>query len=109
MDFAVIKTGGKQYKVAAGDTLTVEKLPDYKEGGKLKFEEVLLMADGTKTVVGDPLIKGAVVEAEFVAEGKGKKILVLRYKNKTNYRKKKGHRQPYTKVKISKINYRAAS
>ncbi len=103
MDFAVIKTGGKQYKVAAGDILTVEKLSGYEEGGKLTFGEVLLVADGDKTMVGDPLIKGASVEAEFVAEGKGKKILVLRYKNKTNYRKKKGHRQPYTKVKISKI------
>ncbi|MEK7136629.1 MAG: 50S ribosomal protein L21 [Patescibacteria group bacterium] len=104
MNFAVIKTGGKQYKIAEGDILTVEKLPDFKEGGKVKFEEVLLVESGEKTQIGTPTVPGAVVEAEFVAEGKGKKVIVLRYKNKVNYRKLKGHRQPFSKVKISKIS-----
>ncbi|OHA58661.1 MAG: 50S ribosomal protein L21 [Candidatus Vogelbacteria bacterium RIFOXYD1_FULL_44_32] len=104
MNFAVIKTGGKQYKVAEGDILTVEKLPDFKDNGKLKFDEVLLVEAGGKATIGTPTIKGVTVDAEFVEEGKGAKKLVLRYKNKVNYRKLKGHRQPYTKVKILKIN-----
>ncbi|MDQ5958087.1 MAG: large subunit ribosomal protein [Patescibacteria group bacterium] len=104
MNFAVIKTGGKQYKVAEGDILTVEKLPDLKVGDKIKFEEVLLVEKDGKADIGTPFVKGVAVEADFVEGGLGIKKLVLRYKNKINYRKLKGHRQPYSKVKILKIN-----
>ena len=100
MTFAVIKTGGKQYKVAEGDVLSVEKLEH--EGDKIVFEEVLLVSNG-EVKVGKPLVSGAKVEAKIMEEGKGKKKMVFRYHSKTRYRKKKGHRQPYTKVQITKI------
>jgi len=102
MDFAVIKTGGKQYIVKEGDELTVEKLET--DGGKVTFSEVLLLSDGTNATVGRPLVKGATVTATVVSEGRGEKKLVFRYKSKVRYKKKKGHRQPYTKVKIDKIS-----
>lgn len=99
--FAVIKTGGKQYKVAEGDTLKVEKL-NHKDG-QIVFDEVLLVANGT-VKVGKPLVEGSKVEAKVLEEGKGKKKIVFRYKAKTRRRKKKGHRQLYTKVQITKIS-----
>ena len=102
MDFAVIKTGGKQYIVKEGDELTVEKLVH--DGDTVTFSEVLLVSDGKTTSVGQPLVKGASVAATVVGEGKGEKKLVFRYKSKTRYKKKKGHRQLYTKVKITKIS-----
>jgi large subunit ribosomal protein L21 len=102
MSFAVIKTGGKQYVVREGEVLTIEKLPK-PENGKIIFDEVLLTDDGKKTVLGTPFIKGAAIEADFVAEGRGKKITIIKYKNKTNYRKKQGHRQHFTKVTIKKV------
>lgn len=101
MTFAVIKTGGKQYKVAEGDTLSVEKIKN--EGGKVEFSEVLLIANG-EVKVGKPNVAGAKVEAKILEDGKGKKKMVFRYHSKTRYRKKKGHRQPYTKVQITKIS-----
>jgi len=101
MDFAVIKTGGKQYIVREGDVLTIEKLPV--DTGTFSFEQVLLIADGEQTVVGRPFVAGASVSATILEEGKGVKKMVFRYKSKTRYKKKKGHRQPYTKVKIEKI------
>lgn len=101
--FAIIKTGGKQYKVAEGDILTVEKLGSAEEN--VTFEEVLLMADGDKVTLGKPMISGAKVTAKVLeAEGKGDKKMVFKYKAKTRQRKKKGHRQPYTKVQITKIS-----
>ena len=100
MTFAVIKTGGKQYKVAEGDTLTIEKLNH--DGGEVVFEQVLLMAN-EEVKVGRPLVSGAKVEARILEEGKGKKKIVFKYKSKTRQHKKKGHRQPYTKVQITKI------
>lgn len=104
MKFNVIQTGGKQYKVAEGDVITVEKLPgEYKEGAKISFDEVLLTDDGTKTIIGDPVVKGAKVEAEFVEEGRAKKIDVIRYKSKSRYFKKRGHRQPFMKVRVTKV------
>lgn len=103
MSFAVIKTGGKQYKVAEGDILMIEKMPEFAEGGKVVFSDVLLVETDSDTKIGDPIVKGAQVEGEFVSEGKNKKLLVLRYKSKSNYKKIKGHRQPFNKVKISKI------
>ena len=101
MTFAVIKTGGKQYKVQEGDTLSVEKLEQ--KGDGVIFEEVLLIADDKDVKVGKPLISGAKVTAKIIENGKGKKKMVFRYKSKTRQRKKKGHRQPYTKVQITKI------
>ena len=101
--FAVIKTGGKQYKVAEGDVLMVEKLPV--DGDTVTFEEVLLMVDGDNITLGKPMISGARVGAKILeAEGKGEKKMVYRYKAKTRQHKKKGHRQPYTKIQITKIS-----
>lgn len=101
MTFAIIKTGGKQYRVQEGDTLSIEKLEH--EGDKIVFDQVLLWASGQDVKVGKPLIPGAKVEAKVIEDGKGKKKMVFRYKSKTRRRKKKGHRQPYTKVQIVKI------
>ncbi|MBI2640930.1 MAG: 50S ribosomal protein L21 [Candidatus Sungbacteria bacterium] len=100
--FAVIKTGGKQYLVSPGQKLKVEKL-DAKEGGKIIFGEVLLVADDKKTEIGTPLVKGAKVEAKVLRQGRDKKIIVFKYHAKTRYRKKKGHRQAFTEVEIMKI------
>jgi large subunit ribosomal protein L21 len=98
--FAVIKTGGKQYKVAEGDVLYIEKLES--TDGQVVFDEVLLVVNGS-VKVGKPAVSGAKVLAKVVAEGKGEKKMVFRYKAKTRYKKKKGHRQPFTKVEITKI------
>ncbi len=103
MKFAIIETGGKQYKVSEGDVLTVEKLPDFTEGGKIEFDKVLLVDDGETTVVGEPYIKDAKVTAEFVAEGKSKKVTGVKFKNKTGYIRMFGHRQPYTKIAIKAV------
>ena len=99
---AIIVTGGKQYTVAEGDTLFVEKLPVEAEA-TVKFEQVLAVLDGENSKIGAPTVEGAVVEAKVVKNGKGKKITVFRYKSKKNEKKKMGHRQPYTKVEITKI------
>ncbi len=102
MSFAVIKSGGKQYIVTDGQALTLEKLPQ-PENGKIIFNEVLLMDDGKTTTIGTPFIEGASIEADFVEEGRGKKIVIVKYKNKTRYRKRIGHRQPFTKVAVTKV------
>ena len=102
MKFAVIKTGGKQYLVKPGEALTIEKLPELM-GEKVVFKEVLLTDDGEKTIVGNPTIPGTTVAAEIVSTGKGKKVIVIKYKPKVRYRVKRGHRQPFTKVKIISI------
>jgi large subunit ribosomal protein L21 len=100
--FAVIKTGGKQYIVRKGDVVTVEKLVH--EGAAISFDRVLLIADETKAVIGQPYIKGATVKATVLEDGKAGKKLVFRYKAKTRSKKKKGHRQPFTKVRIESID-----
>lgn len=103
-EFAVIETGGKQYKVVEGDVLLVEKLPgDFKEGKTVTFDRVLLVDDGKDTKVGTPYIAGAKVTAIFEEEGKHKKIRVIKFKAKSRYFKKRGHRQPYSKVKITAL------
>lgn len=104
--FAVIQTGGKQYKVKEGQMLKIEKVPG--ESGKhISFDAILLVAsDDDSVVVGRPYVEGASVKAEVVAQGKDKKKIVFRYHSKTRYRKKKGHRQPFTEVKITKISAR---
>ncbi len=104
-EFAVIETGGKQYKVMVGDVFKVEKLGDeMKEGEKISFDKVLLVDDGSgATTIGDPYIKGAKVEAKFVKNGKGKKVIVIKYKQKSRYFKKRGHRQPFSEIEITSI------
>ncbi len=104
MSFAIIKTGGKQYRVREGDKLLLEKL-DHEIGAEFDFEEVLLVANGiaADTKIGAPLITDAKVHARVLDHGKGDKKIVFKYSNKTRYKKKKGHRQPYTKVEILKI------
>ena len=102
MTFAIIKTGGKQYKVSEGDVLTIEKLDH--ETDHVTFDQVLMVSSEKETKIGQPIIDGAIVSAEVIEDGKAKKKMVFRYKNKTRYKKKKGHRQPYTKVKIAKIS-----
>ena len=99
---AVIVTGGKQYPVAEGDVLYIEKLNAEAEA-VVKFEEVLAVLDGENSKIGAPVVEGAAVEAKVVKNGKGKKIHVLKYKAKKGEKKKIGHRQPYTKVEITKI------
>ena len=99
---AVIVTGGKQYTVAEGDVLFVEKLNAEAEA-TVKFEQVLAVLDGENSKVGAPVVEGAVVEAKVVKNGKGKKIDVIKYKPKKGEKKHIGHRQPYTKVEITKI------
>ncbi len=99
--FAVVQTGGKQYNVTVGDTLKVERLSSA-VGDKVKLD-VLLVSDNGKTVAGTPFVKGAEVQAEVVAHGKGDKVVVYKYKPKKNERKKQGHRQPWTELKILSI------
>lgn len=100
---AIIETGGKQYKVAEGDTLFIEKLPN-EAGDAVTFDKVLAVIDGDKLTVGTPAVEGAKVEANVVKNGKGKKIMVFKYKPKKGYRLRQGHRQPYTKVEITKLS-----
>ena len=99
---AVIVTGGKQYTVAEGDVLYIEKL-NVEADETVKFDQVLAVLDGENTKVGTPVVEGASVEAKVVKNGKAKKIVVFKYKAKKNEKKKMGHRQPYTKVEITKI------
>ena len=100
--YAIIATGGKQYKVEEGDVIRVEKL-GVEAGQTVTFDQGLVVSD-KETKVGTPTVDGASVSATVVAEGKGKKVIVYRYKRKTGYHKKNGHRQPFTQVKIDKIN-----
>ena len=100
---AIIEAGGKQYKVAEGDTLFIEKLPA-EAGDAVTFRKVLAVIDGDKLTVGTPVVEGAKVDASVVKNGRGKKVIVFKYKPKKGYRRKQGHRQPYTKVTIGKIS-----
>jgi large subunit ribosomal protein L21 len=104
IEFAVIKTGGKQYRVSVGDTITIEKFKDEsKKGDTVSFDQVLLKDDGATTLIGTPVISGAVVSGEVVVVGRAPKVTVIKYKQKSRYMKKNGHRQPYIKVKINAI------
>ncbi len=100
--YAVIKTGGKQYRVSQGDTLRVEKLPG-DVGAKVEFDEVLLVG-GEKVVVGKPTVAGAKVVASIVAQDRAKKIIVFKMRRRKNYRRKNGHRQPYTELRIESVS-----
>ncbi|KKW46053.1 MAG: 50S ribosomal protein L21 [Parcubacteria group bacterium GW2011_GWB1_57_6] len=105
MEVAVIKTGGKQYVVQKGDTIVIEKLPgDLKKGDTVVFGEVLLVDNGSDTTIGAPAIKGAEVKGTVVLAGLDKKVEVVKYKPKSRYYKRKGHRQPILKVKIDSIS-----
>jgi large subunit ribosomal protein L21 len=101
--YAVIATGGKQYRVSVGDEIFIEKLAG-EAGEAVKFTEVLMVSDDNGTQVGTPTLDGAAVDAEIVKQGKQKKIIVFKYKAKKGFRRKKGHRQPYTRVRINAIN-----
>ena len=105
--YAVIEACGKQYKVTKGDVVFFEKL-DVEEGKKVTFDKVVLLSNDGKVEVGAPYVKGIKVEGKVVAHGKGKKIIVFKYKAKKNYKRKQGHRQPYTKVEITAIKLPAS-
>ena len=100
--YAVIKTGGKQYRVTEGDRLRIEKLPG-DVGATLTFDEVLMLG-GDKVAVGTPLVKGAKVTAEIVAQDRAKKVIVFKFRRRKNYRRKRGHRQPFTEIKITGVS-----
>jgi len=99
---AVIRTGGKQYLVSPGQKIKIEKI-NKKEGSEIIFNEVLLLEKNKKIEIGTPLIRGAKVLGKIIRHGKGKKIIIFKYKAKTRYKKKAGHRQPFTEVEIIKI------
>ena len=103
MKHAIIVTGGKQYRVAEGDVIFVEKL-DVEAGETVKFDQVLAVIDEESSVFGTPVVEGAVVTGNVIKNGKGKKVRVYKMKPKKGYRKTQGHRQPYTKVQIEAIN-----
>ena len=100
--YAIIEACGKQYKVAEGDVVFFEKL-DTEEGKKVTFDKVILVSDEGKVQVGNPYVKGVKVEGKVISHGKDKKIIVYKMKPKKNYRRKQGHRQPYTKVEITSV------
>lgn len=105
--YAIIATGGKQYKVQEGDIIYVEKL-GVEADETYEFTNVLAVSDGEKLTVGSPMVDGVVVTGKVIKNGKGKKINIIKFKAKKNYRKRQGHRQPYTKVQIEKIGAPAA-
>ncbi len=103
-EFAVIATGGKQYKVSVGDTVSIEKiLGDHKVGDSINFDKVLMVDDGSNTTIGTPYISGASVTGKVAEIGRGKKIEVIKYKAKSRYYKNRGHRQPFFKVQITEL------
>lgn len=106
-EFAVIQTGGKQYKVSEGTVVSIEKIKEigkeFAKGDKIVFDKVLLVDDGKDTTIGTPYITGAKVAAEIMEIGRARKVLVLKYKQKSRYLKRNGHRQPFFKVKITAI------
>ena len=103
VEYAVVQTGGKQYRVQPGDTVRVESVRG-DQGDTIEFDQVLLISDGDKVVVGNPNVHGAKVTAEVVAQGRDDKIIVFKYKAKTRYRRKNGHRQPFTDLKVTGIS-----
>lgn len=100
--YAVIKTGGKQYRVSEGDRLRIEKLPG-DVGSELTFDEVLMLG-GDKVAIGKPLVAGATVKAKIMAQDRAKKIIVFKYRRRKNYRRKAGHRQPFTEIQITGVS-----
>ena len=103
MSYAVIKTGGKQYKVKSGEILKIEKLPETKINNKIEFNEVLAYGDNKLIEIGDPIIKGAKVEANLIKNSKNRTILIFKKRRRQNSRRKNGHRQQYSMIRINKI------
>ena len=101
--YAIIETGGKQYKVSEGDIITVEKL-GVEAGSEYVFDKVMVLSNDSDITVGAPYVAGATVAASVIGEGKGKKVVVYKYKPKKGFHKKNGHRQPFTKLQINKIS-----
>lgn len=101
--YAIIRTGGRQYRAEVGKTIDVEKLP-YEVETSFEITDVLLIGDGEKTLVGQPLVDGATVKATVVEQFRGKKVIVFKYRQRTNYRRKSGHRQYYTRLRIDDIS-----
>ncbi len=104
--YARVETGGKQYKVSEGDVITVERL-SVSAGDKVTLDKVLVYSDGETAKVGAPYVEGAKVEADVLENGKGEKVIIFKFKAKKDYRKKQGHRQPYTMLKIGSISVNA--
>ncbi|MEI3518957.1 MAG: 50S ribosomal protein L21 [Clostridia bacterium] len=102
--YAIIETGGKQYRVKNGDQIAVEKLSNVEDGSKVVFDKVLVVGEGADVKVGAPYVEGSVVEGKVIETGKGKKVVIFKYKAKKDYRKKQGHRQPYTLVEITAVD-----
>ncbi len=100
--YAVIKTGGKQYRVVQGERLKVEKL-DVEVGGTVTLDQILMVSDGDKTTIGSPIIKGATVKATVVSHGRGDKVMIFKMRRRKHYRKTQGHRQSFTEIKIEAI------
>ena len=103
MSFAVIQTGGKQYKVKSGEILKIEKLPDTKADSKIEFNEILAYGDNEVIEIGEPVVKGAKVEANLIKNSKNKTILIFKKRRRHNSRRKNGHRQEYSMIRINKI------
>ena len=103
MSYAVIQTGGKQYKVKSGEILKVEKLPEYKPDTKIEFKEVLAYGDNKIIEVGSPIVQGAKVEANLIKNSKNRTILIFKKRRRQNSRRKNGHRQEYSMIRINKI------
>ena len=103
MSFAVIKTGGKQYKVKSGEILKIEKLADSKPSSKIEFSEILAYGDDSKIEIGSPMVNGAKVEADLIKNSKNRTVLIFKKRRRQNSRRKNGHRQKFTMVRISKI------
>jgi large subunit ribosomal protein L21 len=106
--YAVIKTGGKQYRVVAGERLKVEKL-EVEVGGKVALDQVLVLSDGETTTIGAPIIKGATVNATVVSHGRGDKVMIFKFRRRKHYRKTQGHRQSYTEILINDIGGKSAA
>ena len=103
MSFAVIQTGGKQYKVKSGEILKIEKLPDSKENSKIEFKEILAYGDNKVIEIGSPIVQGAKVEANLIKNSKNRTVLIFKKRRRQNSRRKNGHRQQYSMVRINKI------
>jgi large subunit ribosomal protein L21 len=100
--YAVVKTGGKQYRVSPGDSIDVEKLP-YEVGHQIELDQVLLVANGSGAKIGQPLVKGAKVKATVTRQAKGRKVVIYKYRPSKRYRRRKGHRQHFTRLRIDEI------
>ena len=103
MSYAVIKTGGKQYKVKSGEILKIERLPDSKENSKIEFKEILAYGDNKVIEIGAPIIQGAKVEADLIKNSKNRTVLIFKKRRRQNSRRKNGHRQEYSMIRINKI------